>query len=116
MPLIKVQTSAAVTDRDRIEAMLKTLSQKLASHLGKSESYVMTSFEPEVAMTFAGSTAPACYIEIKSIGTMGAERTQAMSQDFCQEVAERLGVEPERTYIEFADVRGAMWGWNGRTF
>lgn len=116
MPLIKVQTSASAPDREGVEAMLKTLSQKLASHLGKPESYVMTAFEAEVAMTFAGSTDPACYIEIKSVGTMGADRTQAMSQDFCQEIAARLGVEPKRTYIEFADAPGAMWGWNGRTF
>lgn len=116
MPLIKVQTSIAAPERERVETMLKTLSQKLASHLGKPEAYIMTAFEPSVAMTFAGSTAPTCYIEIKSVGTMGGDRTQAMSEDFCQEIANTLGVAPERTYIEFADAAGAMWGWNGRTF
>ncbi len=116
MPSIKVQTSADAVDRERAEALLATLSQKLATHLGKPESYVMAAFEPGVAMIFAGSTAPACYVEIKSVGTMGADRTQAMSQDFCQEIAASLGIDPGRTYIVFADVPGAMWGWSGRTF
>lgn len=116
MPLIKVQTSAAAPDRDRVETLLKRLSQKLATHLGKPEAYIMTAFEPDVAMTFAGSTEPTCFIEIKSVGTMGGDRTQAMSQDFCQEIATVLGVAPGRTYIEFADTRGEMWGWNSRTF
>ncbi|MEO0946893.1 MAG: phenylpyruvate tautomerase MIF-related protein [Cyanobacteria bacterium J06641_5] len=116
MPLIKIQTSVAAPERDRVDAMLKTLSQKLASHLGKPEAYIMTAFEPDIAMTFAGSTEPACFVEIKSVGTMGGDRTRAMSQDFCQEIADTLGIAPGRTYIEFADSPGAMWGWNGRTF
>jgi phenylpyruvate tautomerase len=115
MPLIKVQTSIASPDKATVESMLKDLSSSLAAHLGKPESYVMTAFEGDVPMTFAGSTEPVCYIEIKSVGTMGA-KTKAMSQDFCSKVESALGVPKNRTYIEFADAAGAMWGWNGTTF
>lgn len=116
MPLIKVQTSAATPDRTALETLLKTLSASLAKHTGKPESYVMTAFEPNVAMTFAGTLDPVCYIEIKSVGTMSPTQTQAMSQDFCQQVNAALGVPLNRTYIEFADAKGFMWGWNGSTF
>ncbi|MEO1094183.1 MAG: phenylpyruvate tautomerase MIF-related protein [Cyanobacteria bacterium J06638_28] len=115
MPLIKVQTSLPAPDKADIESMLKELSSSLASHLGKPESYVMTAFEGDVPMTFAGSTDPVCYIEIKSVGTMGS-KTKAMSQDFCTRIEALLGVPKQRTYIEFADAAGAMWGWNGKTF
>lgn len=47
---------------------------------------------------------------------MKSEQTQAMSQDFCQEINSALGVPKNRTYIEFADAKGYMWGWNGSTF
>ncbi|HEY9763848.1 MAG TPA: phenylpyruvate tautomerase MIF-related protein [Trichocoleus sp.] len=116
MPLIKIQTSVTAPDKAQVESLLKDLSASLASHLGKPESYVMTAFEPEVPMTFAGTTEPVCYIEIKSVGTMGGARTKAMSQDFCSKVETALGVPKNRTYIEFADAAGAMWGWNGSTF
>lgn len=116
MPLIKVQTSVSAPEKSDVEAMLKQLSASLAKHLGKPESYVMTAFEPDVAMTFAGTTDPVCYIEIKSVGTMNPTQTKAMSQDFCQKVNQALGVPTNRTYIEFADAKGAMWGWNGSTF
>ncbi|WP_413175129.1 phenylpyruvate tautomerase MIF-related protein [Anabaena azotica] len=116
MPLIKVQTSVASLEKAAIESMLKNLSAKLAKHTGKPESYVMTAFEPETPMTFAGTTEPVCYIEIKSIGTMKPEQTQAMSQDFCQEINQVLGVAKNRIYIEFTDAKGAMWGWNSTTF
>jgi phenylpyruvate tautomerase len=116
MPLIKVQTSIAAPEKSAVEALLKDLSASLAKHLGKPESYVMTAFEPNFAMTFAGTTDPVCYIEIKSVGTMNPNQTKAMSQDFCQKINQALKVPTDRTYIEFADVKGAMWGWNGRTF
>lgn len=115
MPLIKVQTSLPTPERAKIDSMLKELSSSLATHLGKPETYVMTAFEGDVPMTFAGTTDPVCYIEIKSVGTMG-DKTKAMSQDFCNKIETSLGVPKNRTYIEFADAAGAMWGWNGSTF
>ncbi|MBD2425272.1 phenylpyruvate tautomerase MIF-related protein [Phormidium sp. FACHB-1136] len=115
MPLIKVQTSIPSPDKAQVQSLLKDLSARLASHLGKPESYVMTAFTADVPMTFAGTTDPVCYIEIKSVGTMGA-KTKAMSQDFCSQVESVLGVPKNRIYIEFADAAGAMWGWNGGTF
>jgi len=115
MPLIKVQTSIA-PDSAQVELLLKTLSAKLAKHTGKPESYVMTAFEPGVVMTFGGTSDPVCYIEVKSVGTMSAAQTEAMSQDFCQIVSEAIAVPPDRIYIEFADAKGCMWGWNRSTF
>ncbi len=116
MPLIKVQTSVAAPATGDVETLLKSLSASLAKHIRKPESYVMTAFEAGVPMTFGGTLDPVCYIEVKSVGTMSAAQTEAMSQDFCQQTAEALGVPANRTYIEFADAAGYMWGWNGSTF
>jgi phenylpyruvate tautomerase PptA (4-oxalocrotonate tautomerase family) len=55
-------------------------------------------------------------VEVKSIGSMSPAQTKAMSQDFCQVINEKLGVPANRIYIEFADAKGAMWGWNSSTF
>ena len=116
MPLIRVQTSLSSPAKADIDALLTSLSSTLASQLGKPESYVMTSFQPDVAMTFAGTGEPSCLIEIKSVGTMGGNKTKAMSQTFCKMVEEALSIPKNRTYIDFVDSPGAMWGWNGATF
>ncbi len=116
MPLIKVQTSVSAPEKGEVETMLKSLSAKLAKHTGKPESYIMTAFEAGIPMTFAGTIDPVCYVEIKSVGTMKPEQTQAMSQDFCQEINQGLNVPKNRIYIEFADAKGYMWGWNSSTF
>ncbi|MBW4622715.1 MAG: hypothetical protein KME17_25575 [Cyanosarcina radialis HA8281-LM2] len=116
MPLIKVQTSIANLDRPTVEGLLKNLSAKLAKHTGKPESYVMTALEPDVPMSFGGKFDPVCYIEVKNVGSMTSSQTQAMSQDFCQQIEQALGISPNRIYIEFNDAKGYMWGWNGSTF
>ncbi len=116
MPLIKVQSSISQPEKNTIESLLTELSAKLANHLGKPESYVMTSFESDVPMSFAGTFEPACYVEVKSVGNMSSSQTKAMSQDFCSQISQQLDVDSDRIYIEFADAKGYMWGWNESTF
>jgi phenylpyruvate tautomerase PptA (4-oxalocrotonate tautomerase family) len=115
MPLVKVQTSVQPTDVDR-DTLLKRLSQQTAALLGKPESYVMTLLEPGLSMTFAGTPDPVCYIELKSIGKLTPDQTRRISQEFCTLIETALGVPAKRTYIEFADAQGYLWGWNGSTF
>jgi phenylpyruvate tautomerase PptA (4-oxalocrotonate tautomerase family) len=116
MPLIKIQTSTPAPTAATVTALLQKLSQDLSQHLGKPESYVMTAFESNVPMTFAGTTDPTCYVEIKSVGTINAHQSRAMSQDFCQQLGAALGIPANRIYIEFAEAKGSLWGWNGSTF
>ncbi|VEP14037.1 Macrophage migration inhibitory factor family protein [Hyella patelloides LEGE 07179] len=116
MPLIKVQSSVATPEKAKVESLLTSLSAKLAKHLSKPESYVMTAFESDVPMTFGGTLDPVCFVEIKNIGTMKPDQTKAMSADFCQQIETELGVPANRVYIEFADAQRHLWGWNKGTF
>ena len=116
MPLIKIQTSVSRPALTEVEDLLKTLSDSLAKHTGKPESYVMTSFESDVPMTFGGTLDPVCYVEVKSVGSFNPAQTKSMSQEFCQILSATLGVPGNRTYIEFSEAKGYLWGWNGATF
>ena len=116
MPFIHVKTSAPAPDKNKVQVLLKSLSSKLAQHLGKPESYVMTAFESDLAMTFGGTFDPVCFIEIKNIGTMQPSQTKEMSADFCQEIENVLDVSTNRIYLEFADAQRHLWGWNSSTF
>ena len=116
MPLIQVKSSVPSPQADAVKSLLSQLSESLAKHLGKSEAYIMTAFEANVMMSFAGTFDPVCYLEIKSVGNMTSEQTKVMSQDFCTIISERINVPAKRIYIEFADAKGYMWGWNEATF
>jgi phenylpyruvate tautomerase PptA (4-oxalocrotonate tautomerase family) len=116
MPLVTVYTSAPAPSEDRRSALLLQLSRTLAEQLRKPETYVMTCLVPQTRMTFAGTEAPACYVEVKSIGNITPDVTRALSADLCARLGEALGVAQDRIYIEFADVQRHLWGYNGSTF
>lgn len=115
MPLLKIVCSQSPKPEVQ-RRVLAALSKKLAAHLEKPESYVMTCWSPDAPMTFAGTEEPACFVEIKSIGTMTSAQTAAMSADVCQVIADATGVLPARIYIEFSDAKPHLWGHDGSNF
>ncbi len=112
MPFVKVQTNRGVEGE---EEFLKKLSAELADKLGKPESYVMTALQPELAMTFGGTTEKTAFVELKSIG-LDESMTADLSDFICSFMETELGIDQARVYIDFADSPGAMWGWDGGTF
>ncbi|HEC20095.1 MAG TPA: hypothetical protein ENI97_12215 [Gammaproteobacteria bacterium] len=114
MPYLKIQTNQPLDESSQRE-LLKKASALVAEQLGKPENYVMVTVQPAQAMLFAGTDSPLAYLELKSIG-LPAAATPALSQSLCTLMAQELGIDQNRTYIEFSDAPRAMWGWNGGTF
>lgn len=114
MPYLTIQSNRAVTP-DQREPLLTAVSRLLAKELGKPESYVMVSLSSDVPMLFAGTGEPAAYVELKSIG-LPAGQLKSLSREICNLLEQQLGVLPARVYIEFTDIKGSHWGWNGGTF
>ncbi len=117
MPLLNLYTSADVpSEPAKIDGLLKDLSSRMARHLNKPESYVMTCLLPRTRMTFGGTTAPACFVEIKNIGALSPELTEKMSRDVCTVLEAALAVPADRIYIEFFEAKAHLWGHDGGTF
>jgi phenylpyruvate tautomerase PptA (4-oxalocrotonate tautomerase family) len=115
MPLIQIVSSAEPPAHDARARLLTTLSHLLAARFRKPERWVMTSLLPRAEMTFAGTTEPACYIEVKNIGTMSADDARHVSADVTRVLTEAFGVREDRIYIEFTDATGYLWGHAGDT-
>lgn len=114
MPLLKITTSVAATPEHA--ELLASLSRLLAERLGKPESYMMTAIEHPDRMTFGGTTAPTCYVELKNVGRFTPELTRRLSAELCERLSAALGVAKDRIYIEFSDAQGYLWGHDGDTF
>ena len=114
MPYLKIQSNRELS-AEKTQKLLSLASQKLAKELSKPESYVMVELTTNPAMLFAGNDAPAAYVELKSIGLPSALLT-SLSKSICRLLNEQLGIEPNRVYIEFIDIKGNYWGWNESTF
>jgi phenylpyruvate tautomerase len=114
MPLLKIQTNAAI-DNQKSQPLLKNVSQRIAAALNKPEQYMMVSLEADLPMLFAGTGEPTAFVELKAIGLPTA-KTGELSRLLCEWVESKLGVTQQRIYINFADVPANLWGWNGKTF
>ena len=114
MPYLKIQTNRDVAD-DAKQELLKKASVVVSKNLGKPEKYVMVRIDPAQPMMFAGSTTACAYLELKSIG-LPESKTEALSKVLCQLMLDELKIPSERIYIEFADAKDSMWGWNSGTF
>jgi phenylpyruvate tautomerase len=114
MPYLKIQTNREITD-DAKQEILRKLSVLVSKNLGKPEKYVMVRFDPAEPMMFAGDAHPCAYLELKSIGLLES-KTETLSRVLCQFLNDELKIPSERIYIEFADAKNSMWGWDGGTF
>lgn len=114
MPFLKIQSNQSLTDSQQ-QTLLAEASRLVANELGKPENYVMVAIEPPVPMSFAGTTDPTAYLELKSIG-LPESKTAGLSSALSGLIEQATGINKDRVYIEFADAPRAMWGWNGGTF
>jgi phenylpyruvate tautomerase PptA (4-oxalocrotonate tautomerase family) len=117
MPLLSLLTSAPPPPPSEREVLFARLSGLLARQLTKPEKYVMVALAQRADMSFGGDAAtPACYAELKNVGTLAAEQVSELAAILSAEISRALGVRPDRIYIEFTNADGALWGWNGETF
>ena len=114
MPYIKIETNKQLNDVAQQELLKKT-SNFIATMLGKPEQYVMVSLQLGGPLLFAGNGDPAAFVELKSIG-LRRDKCSGYSKEICDFLEAELTIPPDRTYIEFWDIDGTMFGWNRGTF
>lgn len=114
MPLLKLETTVAMTDAQR-QQLLGSLSKIMADTIGKPEQYVMVSINP-AAMVMSGKPGDAAFVDIRSIGGLTGEVNRELSKRICALLTETLKAPPNRVYLNFSDIEAGNWGWNGSTF
>jgi phenylpyruvate tautomerase PptA (4-oxalocrotonate tautomerase family) len=114
MPFLKLETSVTLDEKKQQELMA-ALSKCVASTIGKPEQYVMIAIS-HPAMMMAGQTAPAAFVDLRSIGGLSGTVNRNLSRDICALLDSKLGVPPNRIFISFTEFSGENWGWNGQTF
>jgi phenylpyruvate tautomerase PptA (4-oxalocrotonate tautomerase family) len=114
MPLLKLETTAALTD-DMHAALLASLSKIVAETIDKPEQYVMVSINPAVIL-MSGKGGDAAFVDIRSIGGLNGEVPRTLTKRICHALNRSLGIPQDRIYLNFSDLKAANWGWNGDTF
>ncbi len=88
MPLLRISTNQALDENARARVLSESsraVAGKLGK-LGKLEQYVMVELNAGLSMSFAGSTDPLAYLELKSIG-LPEDRSTEFSATLCRTMA-----------------------------
>ena len=107
---IRVVPSIELSDKD---SLLKAISKEVSNLTGMNEQWVMASIEPNVSMSFSGTTDPCCYAEVKNIGEIDGAKFQAPLSKL---ISDKTGIPADRIFIRYENIPGNRWGFNDRMF
>ena len=112
MPFINVKTNVSV-NKEKMDAIKSQLGQAITAIPGKSENWLMVGIEPDYALYFQGSDAPAAMVEVQLYGNAG-NGADALTGKICNILNTELSIPVNRTYVSYFGT--ANWGWNGGNF
>ena len=113
MPYIKTTNNVKIDDV-KAESIKAKFGKAIESFPGKSEGWLMLSFDDAKKMYFKGSPEPCAIAEVSLYGgvnTAAAENMTALVTDI---LAAELGIAPARIYVKYDGID--HWGWNGNNF
>ncbi|MDF2512874.1 MAG: hypothetical protein K0S04_2740 [Herbinix sp.] len=114
MPYISTRTTVSISAEKR-EIIKTKLGKAIEIIPGKSEQWLMLSFEDESSMYFRGSNdKPIAYVEVKSFGKAPEESYSKFTKEVCDILKEELDIEADSVYVKYEEV--SNWGWNGKNF
>ncbi|KXS09945.1 Tautomerase/MIF [Gonapodya prolifera JEL478] len=116
MPLCEVKLNFPVVKQASIE-LAKALSKGVVTALGKPEAYMQVYVQSDVPLTFGGTDSPAALVQVSSIGGISSDQNKKTASFVTQTLkAQFSDLSGDRVYVLFADIAGANWAQNGKTF
>ncbi len=114
MPYIKTSVSREITPQAQ-ENIKTKLGQAIALIPGKSESWLMLSFEDNMRMYFKGDCSEDyAYIEVSIFGSTSDAAYDRLTAAICEIINEELGIASHNIYVKYEE--STHWGWNGNNF
>jgi len=114
MPFINSKVNIKILPEQ--ETQLKTkLGKAIELIPGKSESWLMLSFEDDCKLYFKGeNSCKIAYVEVKVFGAEDKVAFEKMTVAICEIYNEVLGIAPDKIYVKYETV--SNWCWNGKNF
>ncbi len=114
MPYINTKTNVEIT-KGKEEIITKKLGKAIELIPGKSEEWLMVSFEDRCSLYFKGeSDKPNAFVEVKLLGSSTEEAYQKLTAEITTILNEELSIAPSQVYVRYEETQ--YWGWNGKNF
>ncbi len=114
MPYINMKTSAKL-DTGAIKELKNAFGTAITAIPGKSEKWLMLSFDGGCQMAFGGDMDTDCaMLEVEIFGTATDADFDSLTEKLCTAVTRITGIPSDRIYVKYAEVQ--HWGHNGYNF
>lgn len=114
MPYIRTTVSTPLTEENKTNLKSK-LGEAIALIPGKSESWLMLSFEDNMSMYFKGDNSKEyAYLEVSIFGSTSDAAYDRLTVALSEIINEELGIDRSNIYIKYEEAD--HWGWNGTNF
>jgi phenylpyruvate tautomerase PptA (4-oxalocrotonate tautomerase family) len=111
MPLLKVQLTEELSSEKKV-SMHTRLCEIVSDVFSKPAPYIMVIIEKS-DISMAGKCGKTSFIELRSIGGITEKNTAAFTEMVTHYISNETGIPAERIFINFSDIPGSLWGWNG---
>ncbi len=114
MPCIKTTVSKEISENIK-NNLIKKFGEAIALFPGKSETWLMLTFNDNVPMSMSGDSKEDCaLLEVSLFGSASAQSYERMTAVLTEIIKEELDISPDKTYVKYEEV--GNWGWNGKNF
>ena len=114
MPFINTKTNVTITKEKEL-SLKQQFGQAISLIRGKSEAWLMLSFEDNCHMYFKGDGEAACAIvEVKLYGSASSAEYDALTERLSGIMSSELDIPQARIYIKYEEI--SYWGFNGHNF
>lgn len=114
MPMISTKTNVTISPEQELTLKSK-LGETISILSGKSERWLMLSFEDKCRLYFQGNNSnPIAYVEVKVFGRIDYSQSNKLTAKICEIFGDVLDIDASNVYIKYEEVE--MWGWNGGNF
>ncbi|MBH1941620.1 hypothetical protein I5677_12025 [Mobilitalea sibirica] len=111
MPYISTKTNLEIT-KEKENVLKQKLGKAIELIPGKSEAWLMLSFEDKVNLYFKGqSDQGIAFVEIKLFGSANSGIYDKMTAAITDILKEELSIAPSQIYVRYEETKN--WGWNG---
>lgn len=114
MPCIQTKVNIKIP-KEKEEIIKSKLGKAIELIPGKSESWLMLSFEENCSIYFKGSNKQGiAFVEVKLFGKATGEAYDKLTAAITDILNQELGISPSQIYVKYEET--AHWGWNGSNF
>lgn len=114
MPFISTKTNKHLTKADT-EALTAAYGRAIELLPGKTEAWLMLSFEGDTPMAFRGdSDTDMAFLSVSLVGKAPRAAYDALTARLCEIMADTLDIRPDMTYVKYEETE--HWGYNGENF